>query len=174
EPWNGEYYASFGDSHSRSWEEARRYGFISGGGGSWYSGTLFLLDPGDRVWVKVPGTGFVGVGRVRSAAVPAAEFELHDPDGVVRPALEVRTAANYHREFAHDPEKSEYFVSVDWLDTVPLLGAVNEVGLFGNQNTVCAPRTPKWRHTVERLKLAFPNHGVSEPSVAPRWPSEES
>jgi hypothetical protein len=36
--------------------------------------------------------------------------------------------------------------------------AVNQVGLFGNQNTVCAPRTPKWRHTVERLKEAFPRY----------------
>jgi len=32
---------------------------------------------------------------------------------------------------------------------------VNEVGLFGNQNTVCQPTTPKWRHTVERLKTYF-------------------
>ncbi len=35
--------------------------------------------------------------------------------------------------------------------------AINEVGVFGNQNTVCQPTTPKWRHTVERLKLAFQN-----------------
>ena len=35
-----------------------------------------------------------------------------------------------------------------------------EVGLFGNQNTVCQPTTPKWRHTVERLKQVF-----STPSV---------
>ncbi|MDZ7804953.1 MAG: hypothetical protein U5K34_13335 [Thiohalophilus sp.] len=37
EPWNGEYYVSFGDMNSRSWEDARQYGFISAGGGSWYS-----------------------------------------------------------------------------------------------------------------------------------------
>ncbi len=30
--------------------------------------------------------------------------------------------------------------------------AVNDIGLFGNQNTVCKPTTPKWRTTVERLK----------------------
>jgi len=55
-----------------------------------------------------------------------------------------------------DPEKAEYFVRVTWLDTVPESKAVNEVGLFGNQNTVCQPTTPKWRHTVERLKTYFP------------------
>ncbi len=156
EPWNGEYYASFGDGHSRSWREAVKYGFISGGGGSWYSGTLNLLSPGDRVWVKVPGEGFVGVGRVRGTAVRAADFELRDADGTLHPALDLLTEANYHREFVDDQEKSEYFVAVEWVHTVPLAEGVNEVGLFGNQNTVCAPRTPKWRHTVERLKLAFP------------------
>ena len=35
--------------------------------------------------------------------------------------------------------------------------AFNEVGLFGNQNTVCQPRATKWRHTVERLKGVFPH-----------------
>ena len=45
---------------------------------------------------------------------------------------------------------------VEWLDGVPESKAFNEVGLFGNQNTVCQPKTPKWRHTVEPLKTAFP------------------
>ena len=43
----------------------------------------------------------------------------------------------------------------EWLDTVAAKDAFNEVGLFGNQNTVCQPTTPKWRHTVERLKTVF-------------------
>jgi hypothetical protein len=29
-----------------------------------------------------------------------------------------------------------------------------------NQNTVCQPTTPKWRHTVERLKTFFKNWDV--------------
>jgi hypothetical protein len=58
---------------------------------------------------------------------------------------------------ADDPEQSEYFVAVRWLDTVPISKAVNEIGMFGNQNTVCKPTTPKWRWTIERLKTYFPN-----------------
>lgn len=27
--------------------------------------------------------------------------------------------------------------------------------MFGNQNTVCKPVTPKWRSTVDRLKQIF-------------------
>ena len=34
--------------------------------------------------------------------------------------------------------------------------AVREIGMFGNQNTVCRPTTPKWRWTIERLKQRFP------------------
>lgn len=154
EPWNGEYYVSFGDLSSRSWEDARQYGFISAGGGSWYSQTLKLLSPGDRVWVKIPKTGYVGVGLVTETVHPIKEFTVQTPSGE-RPALEVLSHAEQYKANADDPEKAEYFVRVAWLDTVPATQAVNEVGLFGNQNTVCQPTTPKWRHTVERLKSYF-------------------
>ena len=40
---------------------------------------------------------------------------------------------------------------------MPLAQAINEAGLFGNQNTVCAPKTSKWRHTIARLERAFPD-----------------
>ncbi|MDQ8156871.1 MAG: nuclease, partial [Gemmatimonadota bacterium] len=43
------------------------------------------------------------------------------------------------------------------LDVVPRAKAFSEVGLFGNQNSVCRPATPKWRHTVDRLKQRFSN-----------------
>lgn len=154
EPWNGEYYVSFGDMNWRSWEDARQYGYISAGGGSWYSQTLKLLSPGDRAWVKIPKTGYVGVGRVTEAVRPIKEFTVKTPTGD-RPALEVLKHAEQYKPNADDPEKAEYFVRVEWLDTVPTEKAVNEVGLFGNQNTVCQPTTPKWRHTVERLKAYF-------------------
>lgn len=156
EPWNGEFYASFGlGDQRRSWEEARRYGFISAGGGTWYSNTLNLLNVGDRIWVKAPGHGFVGMGVVTGSPVPATEFLINPGDGE-RPALEVLTEGDYHRAFADDPERIDHFVPVQWVHTVPLDQAVDEIGLFGNQNTVCKPTTPKWRTTIERLKERWP------------------
>lgn len=156
EPWNGEFYVSFGDSEARSWEDARKYGFISGGGGNWYSQTLKLLAPGDRVWVKIPGTGYVGVGRVVESVQSAKEFQVPTAGGD-QPSLLVLTHADKYRMTADDLEKTEYFVRIKWLDTVPEADAISEPGLFGNQNTVCQPTAPKWRHTVERLKTFFPN-----------------
>ena len=93
----------------------------------------------------------MGVGEVTGPREPITTFRLATPDGE-RPASEVLTGASYHREFADDSERMEYFVPVRWLHSVPLDQAVNEIGLFGNQNTVCKPTTPKWRTTVERLK----------------------
>ena len=151
EPWNGEFYCSFGHGTSRDWAEARSYGFVCGGGGTWYSNSLKMLAPGDRVWVNVPQQGYVGVGCVTGHATPAADFLLPD-EGDERPALDVLTSADYHREFVDDPERCEYFVPVKWLNSLSLDKAIKEVGLFGNQNTICRPTTPKWRWTVERLK----------------------
>ena len=157
EPWNGEFYVSFGHSATRSWVEAVQYGFICGGGGAWYSRTLQLLNVGDRVWVNVPRTGYVGVGRVTGRAQQAADFKLTTGASEV-PALDVLKLGDYHRDLAADPERCEWFVPVQWLKTVPLEQAVQEIGFFGNQNTVCKPTTPKWRSTVERLKVRL---GVS-------------
>ncbi|WP_199555098.1 endonuclease NucS domain-containing protein [Sandaracinobacteroides hominis] len=151
EPWIGEFYACFGHSEARDWDEARKFGFICAGGGSWYSNTLNLLNAGDRVWVKAPGYGFVGVGEVTGPREPITDFRVATAQGE-HSALEVLHGGNYHREFIDDPVRMEYFVPVRWIHSVPLDQAVNEIGLFGNQNTVCKPTTPKWRTTVERLK----------------------
>lgn len=160
EPWNGEFYVSFGDPSSRNWEDARKYGYISAGGGSWYSQTLKLLSPGDRVWVKIPKVGYVGVGRVTEEIQSVNDFMVKTPDGE-KSCLEVLKHGPHYRKNSSNPEKAEYFVQVEWLDTVPESDALNEVGLFGNQNTVCQPTAPKWRHTVERLKKKFPGYDKS-------------
>jgi hypothetical protein len=162
EPWNGEFYANFGgDGDTRSWKEAVQYGFISGRGGPFYTNTLKLLNPSDRVWAKAPGNGFVGVGRVTGTSQPASSFQVGTSSGK-SPALDVLKGGTYHREFANAPDRCEYFVPIKWLDTVTLEKAVNEIGLFGNQNTVCKPTTPKWRSTVERLKQHFPQFQLAD------------
>jgi hypothetical protein len=156
EPWNGEFYHSFGQGIERSWEDAREFNFICAGGGAWYSRTLQLLSTGDRVWVKIPGSGFVGVAKVLGRAEPTKTFKVQTTDGV-KSVLEVATRGTYHKEFIDDPDNCEYFVPVKWIETVAIENAIHEVGMFGNQNSICKPTTPKWRATVERLKILFKN-----------------
>ena len=68
--------------------------------------------------------------------------------GVERPALEVLTKDSYHKEFVGNHERQECVVPMDWAETRPLSGAIIKTGMFGNQNTVCAPKTPKCRRTA--------------------------
>jgi hypothetical protein len=154
EPWNGEYYVSFGGK-GRSWEEAVKYGFISAGGGTWFTNTLKLLKPGDRIWVKIPRTGYVGVGRVTGFSTPLTEFTV-SLDGKNLPASEV--LADGQVKAVTEPDKMEHFVPIEWAETVLEEEAIDEPGLFGNRNTVCAPKVPKWRTTIDRLQRAFPRY----------------
>ena len=66
-PWNGEYYVSYGGD--RSWDVATRFGFISGGGGLFYSGTLQMLSPDDRVWVNIPARATLASGGLSRSAI---------------------------------------------------------------------------------------------------------
>lgn len=150
--WNQEYYVSFG-SGSRNWEDAKKYGFISAGGGRWYSKTLQMLHSGDRIWVNIPHVGYVGVGIVTGEMQPANEAIL-DVDGVSHPMSSLELKGDYIHPDA-DPEAQEYVVPVKWIKTVPQQQAVKEAGFFGNQNSVCRPQTDKWRFTIERLKTLW-------------------
>ena len=152
EPWNGEYYVSFGEGDRRHWADAMKHGYISAGGGSWYSNTLHQLESGDRIWVNVPGQGYVGVGRVLAKAKPITEFTLPNASGQEQPITEVAAVTP---SVDQPEEKWEYYVRVDWIKTVPLEQAIKEKGFFGNQNSVARPKARKWVHTIERLKQRF-------------------
>ena len=151
--WNGEYYASYGSE--RSWDEAVKYGFISAGGGTWYSQTLSMLEPGDRIWVNIPGTGYVGVGKVTEPMVPVEDFMVSNNDQKTVPIVSLPLQVASSTRASDDHEKAEYLVRVEWIKTVPISKAIKEKGLFGNQNSVARPRTPKWDYTIERLKRRF-------------------
>jgi hypothetical protein len=152
--WNGEYYISF-SGELRDWSEAIRYGFISGGGGTWYSNTLQLLSPGNRIWVNIPNTGYVGVGIVESPRVALEEFLVTDGNGDLKPIVDLPLQIARATKYSENPELAEFLVRVKWLKTVPVDAAIKERGFFGNQNTVARPKTQKWNHTVERLKQRF-------------------
>jgi hypothetical protein len=77
EAWNGvDYYVSFGKGDQRNWEDAQAHGFVSAGGGAWYTRTLRKLQLGHRVFAHIPGVGYVGVGTVMSVARRADESTM--------------------------------------------------------------------------------------------------
>ncbi len=149
--WNGEYYVSFGEGKTRNWNDAMKYGFISGGGKPWYSRTLGQLNIDDRIWVNIPHTGYVGVGIV-SDTVQMAKDTTFEIDGQEKNLFELDLNGNYLAEKKEDEDNAEYIVKVNWIKTFETKFATKELGFFGNQNTVCRPGNSKWIFTVDYLK----------------------
>jgi hypothetical protein len=150
--WNGHYYGSFGHrENGRNWEDARKFGFFSAGGGSWYSRSLSLLKPDDIMWVQSPEHGYIGVGRVISSYQPMEEIIVQKGDKEAR-LLEMGLRGNYEHRPSNDDDIREYAVLIDWIHTASLEEAETQVGFFGNQNSVCRPRVAKWNFTVQTLK----------------------
>lgn len=161
QPWNGhDFYVTIGD---RSWEDAERYGFVSAGGGPFYTKPLERLLPGARIFLYKPHPvrGYVGVGIVKEAVRPVTEFEVNLDDQRI-PILEAplaepdRLARN-----AEDPELREHLVRVYWQARRTLEGAVWQTGLFTNQIPACKLRD---QNTIEFLEQEF---GLCKPEAKP-------
>ena len=140
---------SFGQG-TRNWQVARKYGFISAAGRTWHTNTLKLLNPGDRIWVNIPKTGYVGVGKV-IGEIQQAKDVLFSVDGKQAGFAELPVKGDYLYS-SEDADNAEYVVKIEWTKTVSEANAEKELGFFGNQNTVCRPKAQRWEYTVERLK----------------------
>jgi hypothetical protein len=152
EPWNGQdWYVSFGEYvGGRAWEDARRYGFVSAGGGRWYSHTLRSLPVGARVFVCIPKSGYVAVGDVIGEAMTFEDATL-SVDGSLRKMAELPLEGVYEHNFDVD-DSEEYVVPVRWIRAMPRGEAVWEKGFFANQNSACKLRS---RFTLDELATRF-------------------
>ncbi len=154
EPWNGhDWYASFGeDAAIRSWDDARQYGFVSAGGGVWYTRTLRGLPIGARVFVCIPGSGlgYVGVGTVTGEAMRFDDAVL-TVNGNETKMSDLPLAGTY-RHLNDAEDNDEYVVPVEWIKVVDRSDAVWEKGFFANQNSACKLRN---RFTLEGLTRRF-------------------
>lgn len=152
--WNGlDWYVSFGEG-SRSWEDARALGFVSAGGGAWYSRSLRSLPVGARVNVHIPQTGYVAVGEVIGEAEPFAQARVLVGDEWV-PLADHSLHGTYRHTAGDRPETedmAEWVVPVRWIDARPKSDAYWEKGMFANQNSACQLRQ---EFTLERLAQHF-------------------
>lgn len=148
--WNGlDWYVSFGGD--RSWDDARRFGFVSAGGGKFYTQTIRALPVGARVWVYIPQTGYVGVGTVVGPPVRFDEARVV-VDGVSQPLATQPLAGSYTHHGAETDDHTEWVVPVRWMATVAVSDAYREKGLFANQNSACKLRQ---EFTLDRLAQHF-------------------
>ncbi|MDI2034740.1 hypothetical protein [Paenarthrobacter nitroguajacolicus] len=154
EPWNGyDWYVSFGEyPDGRSWDDAAQYGFVSAGGGEWFSRTLKALPIGARVFVCIPKRGYVGVGTVTGEAMPFERAEVQH-NGASTPLADLPLRGGYkHLEGGDTEESAEYIVPVDWQSTKSREQAFWKQGMFANQNSACRLRN---QFTIEQLSAFF-------------------
>ena len=149
-PWSGLWYVNVGDGPHRSWEDMRRYNFISAGGGEKYSGSLNRLHPGDHIVAYQRNAGYVGYGIVTTAPVIVTDFKTE-----AGPLLEQKLVQPGIARPGEDASRAEHVVGVDWKKTIPVAQAERFDGMFANQNIVCKLRDPK---TIDFLREKF---GVS-------------
>ena len=133
----------------RSWDDARRCGFVSAGGGEWYSGSLRALPVGGRVFVYVPKTGYVAVGMVAGPGVPFGDA-VPTVGGEPRKMTELDLAAGYRHE-GSGPDRDEYVVPIDWIKTL--------------DRGQCHPREGPVRRPALRLQAAQQFHVRTQSSV---------
>jgi len=163
EPWNGkDWYVSFGEGDTRNWDDARRFGFVSAGGGRWYTQTLRILPVSGRVFVNLPGRGYVGVGRVTGAPRPAREFEVSVDGQHISILAAPLKAPNLAAVADLDDDHTEWFVPVSWIKTVPAEQAIAFKGRYGNQNSATKLTHSLTRETVLE-KLGIEEGAVNDP-----------
>ena len=149
--WNGvDWYVSFGGD--RRWEDARAFGYVSAGGGKFYSQTMRALPEGARVWVNIPGTGYVAVGRTLGPARRWADALVKVGGGWVKLAEQQLTGTQRPHFDAPDDDTAEWVVPVEWVDARPEAQAYWEKGMFASQHSACKLRQ---EFTLERLSDHF-------------------
>lgn len=153
--WNGvDWFVSFGDEDTRSWQDGLRYGFVSAGGDPWYSRTLRSVPVGARINVHIPKVGYVAVGEALALAKRFDEAQVQ-VDGQWVPLADQGLSAPYRHGDPDEPiteENAEFVVPVRWIVANPKHEAYWEKGMFANQNSACKLRQ---EFTLERLAQHF-------------------
>ncbi|MGP9681082.1 hypothetical protein [Brachybacterium sp. AOP3-A1-3] len=153
--WNGlDWFVAFGEEPgSRNWEDARHYGFISAGGGVWYSRTLRALPLGARVNVHIPESGYVGIGTVIGEAerFDRAKTTI-EGEQVLLSDLQLAGRYSHGPGTEQEDDMAEWVVPVRWQTAVPREQAYWTKGMFANQNSACKLRQ---EFTLERLADHF-------------------
>lgn len=151
------WYVNYGDNLQRDWDDARRYGFVSAGGGNWYSKALRRLAPGDTLLVYLPGRGYAGVATATRRAAPIHEA-IVDIGGI---PTSFQTL-DLHAPYTHADESEdglEWVVSVHWQAVVDKSEALREPGLFANQATAVEMRLDNERH-METVTSVMGHYGI--------------
>ncbi|MBP2132215.1 hypothetical protein J2128_000136 [Methanomicrobium sp. W14] len=153
EPWNGrDFVVNIDECDGVStWEDTKKYGFVSAGGGIWYSKTMKNLFPGARIFAMIPKKGYLGVAKVLEESVPIKDFLVRKGNKEV-PILEVPLKCENIKNNWDNPDSCEYLVRVEWLKILPDDQPYWVKGLSANQNSAFKLRN---KFTLDKLTEHF-------------------
>jgi len=134
-----------------TWTDSQEYGFISAGGGKWYSSSLKQLFIGARVFAMIPKKGYLGVGIVREESIPIKDF-IVNKNGKDESILDVPLKCESIKKDSDNLDICEYLVRIDWIKTIKEKDAYWEKGLRANQNSAFKLKN---RFTLEKLIEKF-------------------
>ena len=140
-----------------------KYGFNSAGGGTWYSNSLGMLEPGSRIWVNVPSRGYVGVGKVTAPVCKVDEFTVKNDDGQQIPISEAKVKAV---SILHDQNDAERAVRSALAANRETADGGKAVMQSADHGTPLADSNPKNPLRKEIMKLAKSVHEVNVAATA--------
>ncbi len=114
--WTGLWHFNTGAHEGRSWDDARRFGFLSAGGGAKWREEVAKLPVGAHLYAYINGAGYCGGGVVTSTSVRADRFK---PQGGAATLGELTLNSDFWLKHADDDEIAEYVIDVNWIKTVP-------------------------------------------------------
>lgn len=153
---NGIYLLNVGEGEHRSWADCRKHNFMSAGQGKRYRDLMQDFKPNDIVaayWSKKGFKGgYVGVGIVKSSAIPVKEFLVNE-----KPLYDLISSLSQPNIFenCNNPEKSEWVISVEWLATVASEECkhISKGGIFSTPSTKAS--LEKQIKTLKYLEAEF-------------------
>lgn len=154
ESWNGKDFVVNIDvdkNGKSTWLDSRKYGFVSAGGGKWYSNSLKQLFIGARIFAMIPKKGYLGVGIVKEESVPIKDFIVVE-NGIEKSILDIELDCESIKYESENLEQSEYLVRIDWIKTIEEKDAYWEKGLRANQNSAFKLKN---KYTLEKLIEKF-------------------
>jgi hypothetical protein len=149
-PPSGYWRVNVGDSIEsggpRSWLDNQKFGFMSADGDP--VAKLKNIPVGAYVYAYLNDHGYVGLGKVTSAAVPIAQFRCPDGSGLDVAQLEEPRILDDR----DDLDKCDYAIGVSWLRKFDSNNAVKALPSLPPVGTVCPLNQPE---QLEALRLAF-------------------
>lgn len=154
EPWNGRDFViniDIDKAGKSTWTDSVKHGFISAGGGKWYSSSLNQLFVGARIFAMIPKKGYLGVGIVKETSVPIKDFTVAVNDKE-KSILDIHLECSGIKENADNVDICYYLVRIEWIKTLAEKEAYWEKGLRANQNSAFKLKN---KFTLEKLIEKF-------------------